>query len=316
MIAEIIATNKTLNTKYKFGQDLDCDYLYKDGGVDWGNVPATHNTYNYLNQVGDTVANTKIKNRDIYIEAYVYYIPTDDEKRGLSHQEIIDYAYSKIKEKKKKLNDFINPLHYIRLDVGDYYIEGKPSATPQYGVTYEDNNEYFCKFAVTIFCDNPMFKKNTETKNVLSGDVGAFHFPMIFQNNMDMIMGLRTNYLVILIENEGNVAVGGKIYLEAKGEIVNPRLENVLNGEFIQINKTLQEGEKIIINTSDGKNKGISGSYQGIDYDYLKYWNFDNTWLKFESGSTILGYSTENGSEESLNVYVEINPEKYGLEDM
>ena len=146
MITEIIATNKTLNTKYKFGQDIDCDYLYKDGGVDWGNVPATHNTYNYPNQIGDTISSTKIRNRDITIEAYVYYIPTEDEKFGLTPEQIREYVYNKIKEKKKKLNDFFNPLHYIKLTVGNYYIEGKPEATPQYGVEGRDNNEYFCKF--------------------------------------------------------------------------------------------------------------------------------------------------------------------------
>lgn len=316
MISEFKITNKKLNISYKFGQELDCDFLFKDGDIDWGNVPATHNTYNYPNQVGDTISSTKVNNRDISIEAYAYYIPTEDEKSQMSYEELRDYAYEKIKEKKKALNDLINPLHYIRITIGNYYIEGKPSATPQYSTDEQDNNKYFCKFLITIFCDNPMFKKNTETRTVLNGDVGAFHFPLIFEDDMDMIIGIRNNYLVLLVENEGNAAIGGKIIIEAKGTIINPVITNLLTDEFIKINKTLLNGEKIIINTSDGGAKGIFGEYQGVEYDYLKYWDFENTWLKFESGATIIGYSTENQSETYMDVVIELNPEKYGLEEM
>lgn len=316
MITEIIATNETLNTKYKFGQDIDCDYLYKDGGVDWGNVPATHNTYNYPNQVGDTISSTKIRNRDITIEAYVYYIPTEDEKLGLTPEQIREYVYNKIKEKKKKLNDFFNPLHYIKLTVGNYYIEGKPEATPQYGIQGSDNNEYFCKFLVTIFCDNPMFKKNTETKTVLSGDTPAFHFPLYFEPEPKVIMGTRINYLVLLVENEGNAAIGGKIIIEAKGEVENPTITNILTDESFTINKTMQAGEKIVVNTADGSDKGIYGYIHGAKVDYLEYWDFDNTWLKFEAGSSIIGYSTANQSETLMEVSIELNPVKYGLEEM
>lgn len=316
MITEIIATNKTLNTKYKFGQDLSCDYLYKDGGVDWDNVPATHNTYTYPNQMGSTISSTKIQNRDITIEAYVYYVPSGEETRGMTYDEKVAYCYNKIKEKKKKLNDFINPLHYIRLSVGDYYIEGKPEATPKYGVEYEDNNEYFCKFVFTIFCDNPMFKKNTETKTVLSGDTGVFHFPLIFEPEPRMIMGTRVNYLMLLVDNEGNAAIGGKIKIEAKGEVQNPTITNLITNEHITINKTLLAGEVVTINTVDGEKKGVYGRYQGVESDYLQYWDFNNTWLKFESGASLIGYSSDNQSELLMDVSIELNPVKYGLEEM
>lgn len=316
MVTSFVLENRDLNISSKFGQDLDCDFLYEDNGIDWGNVPAQHNTYNYPGQVGDTFSSTKIKNRDITLEAYAYYIMTEEEKQMYSREEWIAYVNSKIEAKKKILNNLVNPDHLIRFTIGNYFIEGKPSASPKYGVGYEENNTYFCKFLINIFCANPMFKKLTETKTVLSGDTGSFHFPFIIQNNMNYIMGIRTNYLIVVVENEGNATIGGKIYLTAKGQIQNPKLENVLTGEYIKINKTLQQGEVVAIDTTDGPTKGITGSYQGVYRDYLQYWDFTNTWLKFEAGSTILGYSTDDGSEDLLDVRVEINPEKYGLEEM
>ena len=66
MITEFILQNKSSNKSVKFGMNIDCDYLYsEDGGIDWGNVPAEHNTYSYPNQFGSTISNTKIQNRDI-----------------------------------------------------------------------------------------------------------------------------------------------------------------------------------------------------------------------------------------------------------
>lgn len=316
MIERLELRNMNLNISSIFGQDLDCEFLYQDDGLDWGNVPATHNTYNYPGQIGDTISSTKINNRDISIKGYVYYILTDEERSVYGRDERDAYAYNKIKSKKKKLNDLINPNHTIRITVGNYYIEGKPSASPQYGVGYEENNIYFCSFLINIFCANPMFKKVTESKTILSGDTGTFHFPFIIQDDMNYIMGIRTNYLIIVVENEGNATIGGQIHLTAKGEVKNPKIENVITGEYIRINKTLQAGEQVIIDTTDGPNKGVSGIYQGVYRDYLQYWDFTNTYIKFDAGSVILGYSTENDSELLLDVVVDINPEKFGLEDM
>ncbi|MBO7695448.1 MAG: phage tail family protein [Methanobrevibacter sp.] len=299
-----------------FGQDFNCDFLYLSGGLDWGNVPASHNTYNYPGQIGDTFSSTKINNRDITVEGYVFYTLSKDEQNLYLRDEWNDYAYSKIKQKKKILNELINPQHTLRFIINDYYIEGKPSSTPQYGTEEGDNNVYFCKFMFSIFCANPMFKKIVDSQTVLSGDYGGFHFPFILQDNMGYIIGTRINYLMLIVENEGDVAVGGEIKLTAKAEIVNPVIENILTGEYIKINKTLQQGEVITINTVDGEEKGITGYYQGVTRDYLQYWDFSNSWFKFEAGSTMIGYSTDNGSESELEVVVTINPAKYGLEEM
>lgn len=316
MIAEIIIRNTTISKQYKFGQKENCDFLYKDGGIDWGKVSATHNTYTFIGQVGSSISSSLIKTRDVTIDAYAYYIPTDEEKRTLSYDELNELIERKIEEKKKLLNDLINPLHNVRIEVGNYYLQGKPAAIPKYAKAYKDNNECFCKFTFTIFCSNPMFKKKMQTVNVLSGKQPAFHFPLYFDGKQDVIMGTRKNYLMLVVENEGNAAVGAKIILKANGTVINPTIMNLATGEFIKINKTMENGERIVINTSDGSERGVFGELYGDVMNYLKYWDFDNTWMKFEAGSTILNYFTENGVESLLDVSIELNPEKYGLEGM
>ena len=315
MITKFEVKNMTTDDRITFGQDLDCDYLYKSDGIDWGSASATHNTYNYPGQVGVSIYSSKINERDISIIAWVYYILTEQEKKSLNRKEWDEYAYSKIKKKKDILNGVFNPVDIIRITTGGYYIEGKPSTSVKYGNTEEENNIYFCKFMVNIYCNNPMFKKETIVKKALSGDIPAFSFPFVLAP-YGVVLGTRKDYLTLVVENEGNVAIGGRIILKSKGNVVNPSITNVETGEKIKINKTMSIGEEIIITTVDGAERGIVGNIGGIKENYLRYWNFKNNWLKFQKGTSLIEYATDNQSESQLEVIIEINPEKYNLEEM
>lgn len=314
MIGNLKIKNKTTLQEITIGQDIDYDYVYEDDGIDWGTVPAQHNTYNYPRQVGSTISSTKIGERDITIIGYVYYFLTAEERENISRGERHAYGYDIIKKKKETLNNVINPNDYVRISVGDYYIEGKPSASVKYGSDGESNNEYFCQFLIIIYCSNPMFKKNTITKTVLSASNPMLHSPFVIPP-FGIVGGRRNNYLILSVENEGNAEIGGRIILTAKGEVKNPSVENIGTGETITINKTLEAGEVVTITTIDGKEKGVTGNINGIEENYFKYWNFNNVWFKFQQGVTLIGYSTENNSENLLDVVVEINPEKFALEE-
>ncbi len=315
MIERFKVKNKTTSREVIFGQDIDCDYVYKSDGLDWGTAPAQHNTYNYLNQIGVTISSTMIKERDITITGYVYYWLTKDDMMALDRSQWNSYGYEIIKNKKEDLNSIINPLDYLVLSINDYFIEGKPAASIAYGNTEQTNNTYFCEFMFTLYCANPMFKKNTIMKTIINGDIPMLHSPFIIPP-FGIVGGRRVNYLMLSVENEGDVQIGCRIILTAKDEVVNPQIENIGTGETITIKKTMQQGEKIIINTSDGPEKGVIGIIDGVEYNYFKYWSFDNSWFKCQVGTTLIGYSTENGAEDSLDVVIEINPEKYALMEM
>ena len=315
MIAKFEVRNMTTNDRITFGQDLDCDYLYQSEGIDWGNASAIHNTYNYPGQVGSSIYSSKINERDISITAWVYYVLSLEERQKLNRNDWQAYAYEKIKKKKDVLSSVFNPMDVLRISTGGYYIEGKPAASVKYSTKDSDNNIYFCKFQVTVYCNNPMFKKETLVEKTVVGDTPAWSFPWILPQQ-GVIFGTRVNYLTLVIENEGNVAVGGKITLIAKGTVVNPSITNIATGEKIVINKTLLAGERIVITTIDGKDRGVVGVVDGVEQNYLKFWNFDNVWLKFPKGTSLIEYMTENQAESRLEVIVEINPEKYNLEEM
>lgn len=315
MISEFLIENQTTLETASFGFSESNDFLYKEDGLDWGSAPASHSTYFYPGQIGSYIAMTGVKERDVTIVGYVFYIPTWTERQTKTREQLKELVYENIKEKKKKLSGLVNPNDYLKIIIGDYSITGKPGRSIQYGNTVEENNVYFCQFKIEVFCNNPLFVRTTASHQALSESSPRFHFPLILKPS-GIIMSIRKDFLLLGIENEGDTEVGGIITFSARSEILNPRIENITTNQVIQITKTMQRGEKIIINTNEGDQKGIMGYINGEYINYLKYWDYENSWIKFPQGTSLVGYSTENDSEPFLDVSIDIFPGKYGLEEM
>lgn len=315
MVSEFSIENQTTLEKVTFGQTIDKSYLYKNDGLDWGTAGAEHSTFSYPGQVGSYFSMTAIKERTITIVGYVYYLPSKEDIVNLSRMDIENKIERVIKNKKKTLNGLVNPNDFIKIKVGDYYIVGKPTQSIKYGNVYEENNEFFCQFLISVLCNNPMFKKETITRNVISGSNPKFHFPLVFPN-VGIVMSERTEWRMLAIDNEGDTEVGAKIILEANGDVLNPTIESLSVGQSFTINKQMLKGEKIIVNTNEGDEKGIVGYYGGVESNYFQYWDVDNDWVKLPKGYSLFGFTTADGSESNLDVSIEFNPEKLGLEDM
>lgn len=316
MFSSFILENQTTKQRIEFGQEYTSEYYFKEDGVNIGSVEVEQNTYSYPYQVGLSISNTTIKSRQVSIQGYVSYIPTrsDIESVGGENGRLLSEIITKrIESKKKTLNSLIIPDDFIRMYIGDYYIEGKPDGSIQYGKTLEDNNEYFCSFLIELYCSNPMFRKVKETISNIAASIGMFHFPLILKPT-GLVFSTRKSYQLIYAENEGNATVGAIITIEAKSEVENIELENVTTGEKIKINKTLQMGEKVVINTNDGDQKGITGTTGFVFENYYRYWDQDNKWMKFPQGLSLIGYTTENESEKYVDIKIEMYPEKYNLE--
>ena len=299
-----------------FGQTTPSECLYKDDGVDWGNAPATHSTFSYPSQLGEYISSTTVRGRNISIVGFIYYLPTEEERSSMDSSQLMEYCQAQMMKKKGLLNSIINPMQRVRIHIGDYYIEGKPEKSIVYGNNVSSNNEYFCSFLISIFCNNPMFRKYTLPTTVLNGVEGKFHFPLIFPKNEGIIFAVRSSYKLIALENEGNVPTGCIIQIKSNGVVKNPTITNVNTGEFITINKTLSAGEIIEINTNDGNEKGVKGYIDDEELNYFMYWDFQNTWLKFPIGTSLVGYSLEEGDTSQIEISITLNPLKYALEDM
>lgn len=263
------------------------DYILKS--VDWGTIKGTHHSYKYVNQIGQSVANTSLGTRPITIEGWI--VATNE-----SHMTLL----------KRKLNSFVNPQEAITMFYSDYKINFVPDETVKYSASTAENNEIFCKFKIDGTAPNPLFSDDFETMSAFVMTTPSFHFPLILSQSLPdkgVIFGKRTASLIVNLANKGSVAVGMKIIFKANGTVVNPSLVNINTQEDFTINKTLVSGEEVEIVTSIGE-KSVKGRIDNSDYvNYFMYKNIDSSWLQLEVGDNLFRYNAESGVD-NLDVFV------------
>ena len=162
-----------------------------------------------------------------------------------------------------------------------------------------------CKFKIDGICPDPLFSEKNESKITAVGTAGKFHFPLIIPKTKGIVMGIRQPSLIFVIENKGSVPVGMKMVLKATGTLTNPSITNVYTQEFFKINKTMQAGEQIVIDTIIGE-KTIKGTLHNIESNYFKYRDFDSTWLQLNIGTNLFRYNADTNIG-NLEVFIYYN---------
>ncbi len=256
-------------------------YILKS--VDWGTIKGTHQSYKYVNQVGNTISNTALDSRSITIEGWI--VATTSNQMDAS---------------KKKLNSFVNPQDEIDLYYDKYMIRFVPDETVRYAINESENNDAFCKFSIVGTCPNPLFTNADEGVSIFANTTPMFHFPLSISANSPekgIVFGKRTESLIANIFNEGSVTSGMRIVFKANGNVVNPKLINVNTQESFVLSKTLIADEEVVINTNIGE-KSIKGRIANASYsNYYMYKDIDSTWLQLKIGDNLFRYDADSGLE-------------------
>lgn len=174
------------------------------------------------------------------------------------------------------------------------------------------NIHYKLSFTIDLICQSPYFSDVTETKVDIAQWLGNLKFPLIIPEDTGLVMGYRLPQQFINVINEGDVEVGLSIVFKAVGNyVVNPKLENVVTREYISIDKTLQSGEEITINTRRGEKKA-TGKYNGVEYNAFNKITNGSTFLSLDVGDNLLMYSAET-NQDNLEVTVYYNNAYMGV---
>ena len=216
------------------------DYILNS--VDWGAVESTHHSYKYVNQIGVYVTGTSLETRSVTIQGW-----------------FIADTEAVMTKRKQILNRFFNPQQAVDLFYKDYVLRFLPNTSVRYSATIAENNEVICKFKIEGYCPDPLFSEQVESKVAAASTIPMFHFPLIISKNPSppggVIFGLRQPSLIVAINNSGAVDVGMKIVFKANGTLHGPSLINVDTQKYFKVNKTMQAGEEIMIDTIIGEKK-------------------------------------------------------------
>lgn len=289
MIESIILKDNANGKEIKINK-FDGPYWLEE--IDLGVVNSTNHTFKYINQIGETLYNKTIDTRDISITGWI-----GSEDRSV---------FEKLK---KEMNVYLNPLHSYDIILGSnnqYKLTMYPSTSIKYSTTYNENNEILTKFLISGYCPYPMFTKVGGDGDSIAYTEKRFVFPWIIPKEDKFIFGVRNPSLITEVKNDGIFDVGFRVEFSALGVVKNPMILDVETQEFIKINKTLQTGEKIIVNTTEGSRKVI-GVLNGIESNYFKYRDFDSSWLALRPGSTFLKSNAEEGKD-LMEVFISFDP--------
>lgn len=135
---------------------------------------------------------------------------------------------------------------------------------------------------------------------------GSFHFPLRSVKDTEPIhMGYRMPSQIKMVENTGVVDIGMKLQFKAKANgIENPYIQNLLTGETLRIECTLNAEDILNVNTKFGeKDINLNGNQ-----NYMRYLDLDSDWLELHTGENYLRYGADV-NEDMLEVSIEYLPQ-------
>ncbi len=193
-------------------------------------------------------------------------------------------TYNKNTEKRGEL------LIYYTNDYKKYRIYGKVEDS----VEFNDRKRNHDKTTISFYCQDPYWLdekgKNIDIKSIL----GGLSFPLTLATTFSNISFYKE------IENEGDVEA--PVQIEYVGPASNPRVTNETTGEYIQVNMQIDEKEKLLIDTREGKEtvnlitpNEVKDVYNNID--------LNSTFFKLIVGKNLIKYSSDiEGAKDKVTI--------------
>ena len=100
--------------------------------------------------------------------------------------------------------------------------------------------------------------------------------------------------------NHGDITTGALIDIMALDTVETPKIYNLGTGEYIIINRTLYEGDEVIINTKQGE-KSITLISGGVKSNIIGDMEQGSTWLQFVPGDNLMS-TAANAFPEHMKV--------------
>lgn len=165
-------------------------------------------------------------------------------------------------------------------------------------------------FTVELMCPNPFFKESVDEKITVANWESKFSFPLTIPEN-GVVFASRKPSVIVNVFNKGDVSTGMVIEFKAVGAVQTPSLINLNTQEFLKINRVMQAGEVITINTNQG-NKKITSELNNRTTNIFNELSFDSTFLQLDLGDNLFRYDAESDLN-NLEIDVYYNPRYLGV---
>lgn len=247
------------------------------GLVDWGQAEGSHQTYSVYNQPGATITNTQLGTRSLTIPGWII---EDSEKTMISRCEF--------------LNSFISPAENYELAYNGRKIQFRPDSSVVYSRTETTDNEILRKFLIQATCPFPLFSQIDDYVKSLEPSTKLFTFPTDFGRLSPVVFGITGQLYNTVINNPGGFSTGVTITINFTGNVTNPRIKNLVTGQFVGVNYQFSEGDLLTICTVIGKKSITLEKPSGETTNLIKYRNVEMSWLQLLPGDNIWAIECED----------------------
>lgn len=191
--------------------------------------------------------------------------------------------------------------------------------TSGYVESFECNPNQMSETAnISIICDNPFLLDDEVKSQSLTSHGSYFSFPFAVPQN-GIAFGHSKYIPQTVLVNSGEHEAGCIITLYTKIDLTPPiRIENLLSGEFFELDITMRANDVIVIDTRDGL-KGVSLFRDSTTINIIDNIVSGSTWLKLSAGENLWTYIiglTATGTTieyDPLKVDINIIPEYIGV---
>lgn len=208
-------------------------------------------------------------------------------------------------EQKTQLNRFCNPKQPMDIQVGDYKLTFVPGSSIQYSKNKKENNEVMCKFVISGEAYKPFWTSQEEIESRVSYVEPMWVLPFAIPTD-GIVFSVNQPVASTQIENL-DLPVGCRITFSAHGgTVTNPGIICAETQESLTIDKILEDGESIIVDTRLG-NRKITGYLLNETYNGMQYLSVDSSWITLQTGLNTFSFFAEGGSS-SLEISIMYSP--------
>lgn len=184
---------------------------------------------------------------------------------------------------------------YLKTNTREVYIDGY---TEKIAGNLFDQTQ---SFQISIICPNPYFKDANTDAVVQSITEGLFTFPVAFPAAGIPLSRISSGQMNI--SNRGEEATGVLLSIEAQnGRVANPIVYNETTHQRFAVNITLQEGERLDIDTRQG-HKTVILNRDGQDINAINTMVRGSDWIELAQGDNIFTLECSDGLSNARIVY-------------
>ena len=146
---------------------------------------------------------------------------------------------------------------------------------------------------ISLICPDPLWKDMEERIFYLSNDQDGVEFPLYINRSSKIPFSELKSGRTTRVWTGTAIPLPCEITVEVLGSISSFIIQNVLNGEFIKITKSLTAGDVVRIDT-DPMNLTVVQVNGMVEENIFSYVDPDSTMFQLINADQIFGYSVDN----------------------